>query len=49
MSVIANLFGRSPIRPMQAHMQAASECARAILPVLDAMANGDMDALDRGR
>ena len=49
MSVIANLFGRSPIRPMQAHMQAASECARAILPVLDAMASGDMDALDRGR
>ncbi len=34
---------------MQAHMQTASECARAILPVLDAMACGDMDALDRGR
>jgi len=49
MSVIANLFGRSPIRPMQAHMQAASECARAILPVLEAMATGDMDALDQGR
>jgi hypothetical protein len=49
MSVIANLFGRSPIRPMQAHMQSASECARAILPVLDAMASGDMDALDRER
>ena len=49
MSVIANLFGRSPIRPMQTHMQVASECARAILPVLDAMARGDMDGLDRGR
>ena len=49
MSVIANLFGRSPIRPMQTHMQTASECARAILPVLDAMARGDMDGLDRGR
>lgn len=49
MSVIANLFGRSPIRPMQAHMQAATECARAILPVLEAMASGDMDALDEGR
>jgi len=49
MSVIANLFGRSPIRPMQAHMQAAAECARAIVPVLEAMASGDMDALDRGR
>jgi hypothetical protein len=30
-------------------MQAASECARAILPVLEAMASGDMDALDEGR
>jgi predicted phosphate transport protein (TIGR00153 family) len=49
MSVIASLFGRSPIRPMQAHMQVASECARAILPVLDAMASGDMEALDRER
>ena len=49
MSVIGNLFGRSPIRPMQKHMQAAAECARAIMPVLEAMANNDMDALDRGR
>jgi len=49
MSVIGNLFGRSPIRPMQKHMQAAAECARAILPVLEAMANDDMEALDRGR
>ncbi len=49
MSVIANLFGRSPIRPMQRHMKVASECARAIVPVLDAMASGDMEALDRGR
>ncbi len=49
MSLIGDLFGRSPIRPMQTHMKAASECARAIKPVLDAMACGDMDALDRGR
>jgi len=49
MSVIGNLFGRSPIRPMQTHMQAAGECARAILPVLEAMGSGDMEALDRGR
>lgn len=49
MSVIANLFGRSPIRPMQEHMLAATECAKAILPVLDAMASGDMDELDRRR
>lgn len=34
---------------MQTHMKAAAECARAILPVLEAMANDDMEALDRGR
>jgi predicted phosphate transport protein (TIGR00153 family) len=34
---------------MQTHMHAAAECARAILPVLAAMANDDMDALDRER
>jgi predicted phosphate transport protein (TIGR00153 family) len=34
---------------MQTHMKAAAECARAILPVLEAMANNDMEALDRGR
>lgn len=49
MSVIGNLFGRSPIRPMQTHMKAAGECARAIVPLLEAMASGDMDALDRER
>jgi predicted phosphate transport protein (TIGR00153 family) len=30
-------------------MKVAAECARAILPVLEAMANEDMEALDRGR
>jgi len=49
MSVIGDLFGRSPIRPMQKHMQAATECARAILPVIDAMSSGDLEALDRAR
>jgi hypothetical protein len=34
---------------MQTHMQAATECARGIVPVLQAMASGDMDALDRER
>jgi hypothetical protein len=34
---------------MQTHMQAAAECARGILPVLEAMASGDMDKLDRER
>lgn len=42
MSVIGNLFGHSPIRPMQRHMESAVQCAREILPLVDAMASGDL-------
>ena len=49
MSVIGNLFGRSPIRPMQTHMKAAMECAQRIVPLLEAMANGDLEAVDLQR
>ena len=38
--MIGNLFGRSPIRPMQQHMQAAVSCERAIVPLFDAMVAG---------
>jgi len=43
MPMIADLFGRSPIRPMQKHMQASVECARAIIPLVDAMIAGDSE------
>ena len=49
MSVIGNLFGRSPIRPMQAHMKVATECAREVPALLEAMAAGDFAAVDRAR
>ncbi len=49
MSVIANLFGRSPIRPMQTHMKAAADCARVIPELLEAMAAGDLAGIDRTR
>jgi predicted phosphate transport protein (TIGR00153 family) len=45
MSLIANLFGHSPIRPMQEHMKAAVECARQILPLFEAMVAGDKAAI----
>jgi predicted phosphate transport protein (TIGR00153 family) len=45
MSLIANLFGQSPIRPMQQHMKAAVECARQILPLFEEMVAGDKDAI----
>jgi uncharacterized protein Yka (UPF0111/DUF47 family) len=40
MSMFMNLFGRSPIRPMQQHMQAAAACARAVLPLVEDMVAG---------
>ena len=49
MSIIGNLFGRSPIKPMQRHMKAAVECAHEILPFMEAMAAGDLAAMARHR
>ncbi|MCP5040481.1 MAG: TIGR00153 family protein [bacterium] len=45
MAWIDKLVGRSPIGPMQEHMKAAVECAREILPLVDAMAAGDTEAI----
>jgi predicted phosphate transport protein (TIGR00153 family) len=45
MSLIANLFGQSPIRPMQQHMRAAVECARQVLPLFEEMIAGDTGAV----
>lgn len=45
MSLIGNLFGRSPIRPMQQHMKAAVTCAREVLPFIEAMGSGDLVAM----
>jgi len=41
MSLIQDLFGRSPVRPMQQHMATAVACAREVLPLFEAMAAGD--------
>ena len=49
MAIMGNLFGRSPIRPMQEHMRAAVECARQILPLFEEMAAGDTAAVSARR
>jgi len=49
MSLIGNLFGRSPIRPMQGHMKAAVACAREVLPFAEAMVAGDTAGMERHR
>ncbi len=43
MAFMANLFGRSPIRPMQQHMKAAVACARQVLPLFEDMIEGRTD------
>ena len=49
MPLISSLFGRSPIRPMQQHMKAAVDCAREVLPLVEAMAAGDTAAVAERR
>jgi len=49
MPLISSLFGRSPIRPMQQHMEAAVACAREVLPLVEAMAAGDTAAIAERR
>ena len=45
MAWIDKLVGRSPIGPMQDHMRVAVQCAKEILPLVDAMASGDQNAI----
>ena len=45
MAWIDKLVGRSPIGPMQRHMQAAVSCVHQIVPLVEAMAAGDQDAV----
>ncbi|MEZ4280686.1 MAG: TIGR00153 family protein [Myxococcota bacterium] len=45
MAWIDKLVGRSPIRPMQQHMTAAVVCAQKIVPLVEAMATGDLAAI----
>jgi predicted phosphate transport protein (TIGR00153 family) len=39
--VISNLFGQSPVRPLQAHMRAVLECAREVPKLLEAVSAQD--------
>ena len=45
MSWIAKLVGRSPIRPMQEHMQIVVSCAGKVAPLIEAMSTGDRSAV----
>ncbi len=49
MAWIDKLVGRSPIGPMQEHMRAAVACARRIEPLVEAMASGNLAAIQSER
>jgi uncharacterized protein len=40
-SYIANIFGRSPVRPLQEHIAKAAACARELVPLAEAAQSGD--------
>ena len=42
-SPIANLFGRSPIKPLQEHMKAVRQCASEVIPLFQALLDGDQE------
>lgn len=43
--VISNLFGSSPIKPLQMHMGVAVDCARQIPALIEAQNAGDMESV----
>jgi len=49
MAFMGNLFGRSPIRPMQEHMRAAAACAKQILPLFEELVAGNAEAVSARR
>ncbi len=48
-SPIATLFGRSPIKPLQQHMQAAQQCAAEVILLFEALAAGENERLSEHR
>lgn len=48
-SFVANLFGRSPVRPLQKHFEQAAACARELSPFMEAVLRGDWTGADAAR
>ena len=45
----SNLFGQSPIKPIQTHMKHVHMCAQELLPFLDSTIKGNWDEADKIR
>ena len=46
---IAGLFGRSPFKPMQQHVELVEKCAKGLVPFLEALVARDRDAMEAAR
>ncbi len=44
-SPLAGLFGKSPIGPMQEHMKVVTDCVHNIVPLFEALGEGDREKL----
>ncbi|MCF6336497.1 MAG: TIGR00153 family protein [Gammaproteobacteria bacterium] len=42
-TTISNMFGASPIRPLQKHMESVQACITQLMPFFDAVLTGDWD------
>lgn len=49
MALLGDLFAKSPIRPMQQHIQASVACAREILPLFEDLAAGRSEPIEGHR
>ncbi len=45
-SPIVNLFGRSPFKPTQKHMEVVEECAAEMVPLVEAFLGGDSERVE---
>ncbi len=48
-SFVANIFGRSPVRPLQNHIAKAAACARELTPFMQAALTGDWESAAAAR
>lgn len=48
-STLAGLFGRSPFKPMQEHMQIVARCAAEVIPLIEALVAEDQPGVETSK
>ncbi|MGD8640272.1 MAG: TIGR00153 family protein [Gammaproteobacteria bacterium] len=46
-NIFSNLFGRSPVAPLQNHMHAAHECVKQLMPFIEAVLAQDWEKVNK--